>query len=135
MFIQLLLKEFPEYRQCWLDAPTDKVEWFKFMLQTSLVFKLSGSSSFDSNLDMYSDTRFSNNTVDMMKENYSADISTGFYTMYSMGNFEFQNIEGEKKLVKLLGEGGGERIISDNVPRAKAFLEKNKMTSSESKKP
>ncbi len=97
------------------------------MLHTGLVFKLSKSSSFDCNLDLYTDTRYSNNTVDMMRVSYGPAISTGFYTMYSMGNLEWQNVEGERKLLKLLKEGGGERVITDNVPRVKEFLKKNEM--------
>jgi len=121
---QMLTKWFPKYKQCWKDAPSDSVNWFKFALQTGIVFKLSGSSSFDSNLDLYSDHRYSNNTVEMLRRNYGQNVSSGFYTMYSMGDSEEQHIEAEYKLLRLMEAGGAERVITDNVPRAKRFLRK-----------
>ena len=127
----MLIKAFPKYTQCWKDAPTDKLNWFKFALYSGLVFKLSGSSSFDSNLDLYNNPKYSNDTVAMMRVNYRPDVSTGFYTMYSMANEEESNLRDETKLLSLLKQGGGERVISDNVPRVLKFLKKNSDTKEE----
>jgi len=124
---KMLVKAFPKYEQCWKDAPSNKLDWFKFALQSGLVFKLSGSTSFDSNLDLYSDIRYSNDTVATIRKNYGASTSTGFYTMYSMADDELEHFKAEIKLVKLLTEGGAERIITDDVPRVKKFLKKMNM--------
>ena len=123
-----MINTFPKYRQCFLDAPSDAIGYFNFVLKTGLPFKLSGSSSFDCNINLYNNKIFSNNTIAMMRKNYSPDISTGFYTVYSMSNTESENKENEIKLKELLKEGGGERLISDNVPRLRRFLKKDKTT-------
>ena len=58
----------------------------------------------------------------MIRVNCNPDVGTELKTMYSVENAEWQNVEGEKKLLKLLEEGRRERVISDNVPRSKEFL-------------
>ena len=60
----------------------------------------------------------------MMRRNYSPDIVTGFYTMYSMWKLEVENKENEIRLKKLLGEGLT-FVVTDNVPRLRRFLGKD----------
>lgn len=60
----------------------------------------------------------------MLRRNYNPDISTGFYTVYGMFKTETQNLQDEVKLKNLYAQGGGERMITDDVPRLRKLMEK-----------
>ena len=115
---------FPSFMQCAIDAPNDTFGMFQFVLQTGFPFKYSGSASFDTNIDLYDNAKYSNNTLEMLRRNYNPDISTGFYTVYSMSKTETQNLQDEVKLKNLFAQGGGERMITDDVPRLSKLMGK-----------
>ena len=119
-----LAEWFPSFMQCAIEAPNDTFGIFQFVLQAGLPFKYSGSASFDTNIDLYDNAKYSNNTLEMLRRNYNPDISTGFYTVYGMFKTETQNLQDEVKLKNLYAQGGGERMITDDVTRLRKLMEK-----------
>ena len=115
---------FPSFMQCAIEAPNDTFGMFQFVLQKGFPFKYSGSVSFDTNIDLYDNPRYSNNTLEMLRRNYNSNISTGFYTVYSMSKTETQNLQDEVKLKNLFAQGGGERMITDDVTRLRKLMGK-----------
>lgn len=116
---------FPALSNCIADAPTDPFGYFKFTLNSGLLFKASGSSSIDCDITLYNNAKYSNDTIAMMHKNYSPDISTGFYTVYSLSKTEKQNKQDEIKTKELIKQGGGHRLITDDVPRLRVLVGKD----------
>ena len=50
----------------------------------------------------------------MLRRNYGQNVSSGFYTMYSMGDSEEQHIQAEYKLLRLM-EAVSRRIFPKSV--------------------
>lgn len=119
---EVAAKSLGNFSQCLQNAPIDNLGFSQFILNTGLLFKASGSSSFDCDINLYNNTSYSNNTLETLRQNYGNGISTGFYTIYSMSKTEEQNTEDEKKLKMLQLDGGGQRMITDDVPRLRKFL-------------
>jgi len=124
----LEMKELGDLQQCVQDAPNDTIQFFQFVLQSGLLFKQSGSSSFDCDIKLYNNPAYSNNTIDTLRKNYGAEISTGFYTMFSMGKSEGENSRDAEKAKLLIESGGGQRFITDDVERARNFLGRSSST-------
>ena len=120
----LQMKGLGNLEQCVKDGPDESMEFFRFVFQSGIFFKQSGSSSLDCDLKLYYNPLYSNNSIQTLRHNYSRTISTGFYTMYSVGKTEQQNLLDEKKALKLIQMGSGQRFITDDVKRARKFLGK-----------
>ena len=54
----------------------------------------------------------------MLRRNYGQNVSSGFYTMYSMGDSEEQHIEAEYKLLRLM-EAVSRKIFPYSVSLSK----------------
>lgn len=121
---------FEELNQCLQDAPSDPFELFQFILNYGLLFKASGSSSLDTDILLYNNPKYSNDTLKEIRQNYGNNVSTGFYTIYSMSKTKEENMKDEKKLKQLNAQGGGQRMITDDVPRLRKFLGRDSGTSS-----
>ena len=126
----LQIEGFDNLEQCIKDGPDEPVELFRFVFQSGIYFKESGSSSLDCDLKLYDNPLYSNNTIKTLRQNYSSTISSGFYTMYSVGKKEKQNVLDEKKARTLIQLNGGQRFITDDVKRALKFLGKTSSGSS-----
>lgn len=121
---------FENLKQCVKDGPDKPAELFQFVFQSGIYFKESGSSSLDCDLKLYNNPLYSNNTIQSLRHNYSSTISSGFYTMYSVGKSEEQNVLDEKKARSLIQLNGGQRFITDDVKRARKFLGKTSSSGS-----
>ncbi|XP_066918432.1 uncharacterized protein [Clytia hemisphaerica] len=121
----LEMKELGNLEQCVKDGPEDTLEFFKFVLQSGLFFKQAGSSSFDCDIKLYNNPKYLNKTLPTLRQNYSRTVSTGFYTIYSMGKTEEQHLIDERKALQLIKQGGGQRFITDDVKRARSLLGKS----------
>lgn len=120
------VNEFQSLNRCLQDAPNDPLELFKFVLNYGLLFKASGSSSFDTDIVLYNNPSYSNTTLKTLRQSYGNNVSTGFYTVYSMSKTEEENKKDEIKLKQLFAQGGGQRMITDDVPRLRKLLGREK---------
>ena len=121
---------FGNLKQCVKDGPDEPAELFQLIFESGIYFKVSGSSSLDCDLKLYDNPLYSNHTIQTLRHNYSSTISSGFYTMYSLGKKEQQNVLDEKKARTLIQLNGGQRIITDDVKRVRKFLSKTSSSGS-----
>ncbi|XP_001639110.2 uncharacterized protein LOC5519209 [Nematostella vectensis] len=109
------IRQLPGMASC-VDTSPSGVDFIHKMFQSGAAAKSINASFLDMDYKIYDDPRYSNDTFQTLRGNYSASISAGAWTLYSMKNSDEQD-KIQDVLIDRLVRQGAERLITDDVYR------------------
>ncbi|XP_073253101.1 uncharacterized protein [Porites lutea] len=112
--------DLPGMRQCLESAPNG-TEFMEFLFETGDLLRSTNSSFVVMDYNIYNNPKYSNNTFQTFKENYSPSLSFGAFIIDNLALTDEQRTK-DDKILDMLIQNSASTLVTDNIPRLRKKL-------------
>ena len=114
--------DLPGMRQCVESAPNG-TEFMEFLFETGDLLRSTNSSFVVMDYNIYNNAKYSNNTFQTFKENYSPSLSFGAFIIDNLALTDEQRTR-DDKILDMLIQNNATALVTDDIPRLRKKLER-----------
>lgn len=114
--------DLPGMRQCVESAPNG-TEFMEFLFETGDLLRSTNSSFVVMDYNIYNNEKYSNNTFETFKENYSPSLSFGAFIIDNLALTDEQRTR-DDKILDMLIQNNATALVTDDIPRLRKRLER-----------
>ena len=115
--------DLPGMRQCVESAPNNGTEFMEFLFETGDLLRSTNSSFVVMDYNIYNNEKYSNNTFETFKENYSPSLSFGAFIIDNLALTDEQRTR-DDKILDMLIQNNATALVTDDIPRLRKRLER-----------
>ena len=115
--------DLPGMRQCVESAPNNGTEFMEFLFETGDLLRSTNSSFVVMDYNIYNNAKYSNNTFQTFKENYSPSLSFGAFIIDNLALTDEQRTR-DDKILDMLIQNNATALVTDDIPRLRKRLER-----------
>lgn len=112
--------DLPGMRQCLESAPNG-TEFMEFLFETGDLLRSTNSSFVVMDYNIYNNAKYSNNTFQTFKENYSPSLSFGAFIIDNLALTDEQRTK-DDKILDMLIQNSASALVTDDIPRLRKKL-------------
>lgn len=112
--------DLPGMRQCVESAPNG-TEFMEFLFETGDLLRSTNSSFVVMDYNIYNNAKYSNNTFQTFKENYSPSLSFGAFIIDNLALTDEQRTK-DDKILDMLIQNSASALFTDDIPRLRKKL-------------
>lgn len=112
--------DLPGMRQCVESAPNG-TEFMDFLFETGDLLRSTNSSFVVMDYNIYNNAKYSNNTFQTFKENYSPSLSFGAFIIDNLALTDEQRTK-DDKILDMLIQNSASALVTDDIPRLRKKL-------------
>ncbi|KAM7436201.1 hypothetical protein ABFA07_013958 [Porites harrisoni] len=112
--------DLPGMRQCVESAPNG-TEFMEFLFETGDLLRSTNSSFVVMDYNIYNNAKYSNNTFQTFKENYSPSLSFGAFIIDNLALTDEQRTK-DDKILDMLIQNSASALVTDDIPRLRKKL-------------
>ena len=112
--------DLPGMRQCVESAPNG-TEFMDFLFETGDLLRSTNSSFVVMDYNIYNNPKYSNNTFQTFKENYSPSLSYGAFIIDNLALTDEQRTK-DDKILDMLIQNSASALVTDDIPRLRKKL-------------
>ena len=114
--------DLPGMRQCVESAPNG-TEFMEFLFETGDLLRSTNSSFVVMDYNIYNNEKYSNNTFETFKENYSPSLSFGAFIIDNLALTDEERTR-DDKILDMLIQNNATALVTDDIPRLRKRLER-----------
>ena len=114
--------DLPGMRQCVESAPNG-TEFMEFLFETGDLLRSTNSSFVVMDYNIYNNAKYSNNTFQTFRENYSPSLSFGAFIIDNLALTDEQRTR-DDKILDMLIQNNATALVTDDIPRLRKKLER-----------
>lgn len=112
--------DLPGMRECVESAPNG-TEFMEFLFETGDLLRSTNSSFVVMDYNIYNNPKYSNNTFQTFKENYSPSLSFGAFIIDNLALTDAQRTK-DDKILDMLIQNSASALVTDDIPRLRKKL-------------
>lgn len=112
--------DLPGMRECVESAPNG-TEFMEFLFETGDLLRSTNSSFVVMDYNIYNNPKYSNNTFQTFKENYSPSLSFGAFIIDNLALTDEQRTK-DDKILDMLIQNSASALVTDDIPRLRKKL-------------
>lgn len=112
--------DLPGMRQCVESAPNG-TEFMEFLFETGDLLRSTNSSFVVMDYNIYNNPKYSSNTFQTFKENYSPSLSFGAFIIDNLALTDEQRTR-DDKILDMLIQNSASALVTDDIPRLRKKL-------------
>lgn len=112
--------DLPGMRQCVESAPNG-TEFMEFLFETGDLLRSTNSSFVVMDYNIYNNAKYSNNTFQTFRENYSPSLSFGAFIIDNLALTDEQRTK-DDKILDMLIQNSASTLVTDDIPRLRKKL-------------